>query len=361
VVLSDGTTLIRGLLRRSPTDPSLTDSTILQHWNMCRREVWSDLSGTESQTVILDAVADEANYMLGLWTPERVLSVSVLDATGLPARQLQRLSVPTLLSYFPAYPDSGGITYPQVYQVRLWASVVGLREIWDDPWGTSEKAQTLGYCVNLWPTPTTSIQSGINVEMVGAAGPLSDTAPISELPVEIDEAAAYLAAVRLSPTLGYDPSTAMWMPELRRQAEDVLNRAKRWRANFGGGIKRLHPQGFGNKPIYSFIEPYASVSATPTTVVTYTSTTTSYAEGVRWKYTDTTPTANSSTVSFDLTALGLPSIHADHTTECRIISQDLGEIFNVTVTGTTVVTGTLRSGFTFDTGDTCRLWYPIES
>lgn len=27
MVLSEGTTLIRGLLRRSPTDPSLTDST----------------------------------------------------------------------------------------------------------------------------------------------------------------------------------------------------------------------------------------------------------------------------------------------------------------------------------------------
>ena len=266
MVLSEGLSLIRNIHRRSATDPSLTDDAIVQQWNMARREIWSDLSGTESQTVTLDIVAGEVNYPLDSWTPERVLGVSVKDATGLLARPLSRMSMATLLQIYPQYPDTNGELYPLIYQARLWASVVGLKEIWDDPWGTSAQAQTRAYVINIWPAPTVSVQSGMHIEMVGASAPLSSTNTESQLPVEIDEAACYQAAVRLSLMLGYDPAVALWLPELRRQSEEMLNRAKRWRANFSGGLTRLVPQGFGGRTLHRFVEPYASAAATTTVV-----------------------------------------------------------------------------------------------
>lgn len=360
--------MIRGdLLRRSDTDPSLPDATVYRALNIARRAIWSELVGSDTQTVVLDIVANQETYPLDPWTPERVLSVSVKDTDDVLPRRLPPVSNAGLLSTFPNYPASDGMLTVYGYQVRMWASVQSVSDIWGDPMLVSSQTSSHGYVVKLWPAPSVNIDGGLVVEIVGKAADLSDAFPESALPDEVDIAATYRAAIALSPRLGYDQTAALWLPELKSQGREAFNRAKTHTNNLSGGpLTRLRTTGFGRTRPGRWSDtpsPFGmSQMAVPTPVVApvYPN-----APSPLWAHVDAVPVAGATSITVDLDALVKPRVRAGSEEEVRAISQDTGEIFDIDASVLAHITATLRfdpitgAQFTFGSGDLVRFWYPI--
>lgn len=355
--LSELWTEVRDNVRRPANDPKLTDAVLTRAINRKRRDIWAAIGVDDGSSVRLSVVAGQASYDLAGHAAARVLAVSVQDAPYGAFRQLKLASRRAMIDA-GFLPGAGAGQPPLYYRVQPWACAQSPAMLFGSPELVSQAALLHGPVVTLTPAPSIGVSGGLEITIAGAAAPLQFAGDISPLPECVDDAAVLAAAVDLAPRLGRDPSQMVWLPVLRGLADDAFEAAREYVMDLDGPLGPIYPfdnfgegGGFfalGSSPTQA--PPAAAVAAAAASPV-------AAAANEVWVYADAVPVMGEASVSYD--AVSEPLCYWQTVEAVRAVSQDMGEIFNVTLDGTTF-TATLRAGITFGADDVVRFFWPTE-
>lgn len=225
-----------------PTNTGVVDAlTVREVVNTARRDVMRECGGMPPEPLTIDLTAGVSEYAI-----DRIAPIG--RVTGLSVKSTAT-AYPNLLSFIPAsqapYALASGC--PRVWTLKIVSERPGGFAV-DEFAAVSAVG---GPVIRLFPTPDTSVAGGLVIHCATGAGDLVNDTDTSALPVEVDDAACWLAASELAIDLSDDPSIAARADVLAGRAAKASRDARKALRQFFGGRTRMVPSvGFGDESGY---------------------------------------------------------------------------------------------------------------